>query len=252
VKAHTPLGRGRVRVSGSRLCTASEIASASSDEDDDDASSDNVEFDGAEIESEAAAEEETKIGEDGWEVDRVPKENIRHMHIRKWRSLRRLDPYRFSSHQNHEDPRFWTKVQQKIMQDVYLSMSKRFTITRAKSLNTNWMHLHGDDAHLLCRLLEGLGLWRLVCFNQDYCPELVQQFYRTIYYHKSGPYDITWMCGNHKISSTKLDFVASLGGTHWFEHENMHVKLTTPKEDLLFCYPADKRSKPGVISSMYL
>jgi hypothetical protein len=60
------------------------------------------------------------------------------------------------------------------------------------------------------------------------------------------------MCGNHKISSTKLDFVTSLGGTHMFEHENMHAKLTAPKEDLLFCYPADKRSKPGVISSMYL
>jgi hypothetical protein len=46
----------------------SEIASASSDEDDD-ASSDSVEFDGAEIEAKAAAEEETQIGEDGWEVD---------------------------------------------------------------------------------------------------------------------------------------------------------------------------------------
>jgi hypothetical protein len=32
VKAHTPLGRGQGRVSGSRLCTASEIASATSDE----------------------------------------------------------------------------------------------------------------------------------------------------------------------------------------------------------------------------
>jgi hypothetical protein len=59
------------------------------------------------------------------------------------------------------------------------------------------------------------------------------------------------MCGNHKISSTKLDFATSLGGTRLFEHENMHAQLTAPKEDLLFCYPADKRRKPGVISSMY-
>jgi hypothetical protein len=35
------------------------------------------------------------------------------------------------------------------------------------------------------------------------------------------------------------------------EHENMHAQINAPKEDLLFCYPADKRSKPGVISSMY-
>jgi hypothetical protein len=127
------------------------------------------------------------------------------------------------------------------MHDVYLSMSKRSAIARAKSLNTNWMHLHTDEAPLLRHMLEGLGLWRLVCFNQDYCPELVQQLYCTIYYHKIGTFDITWMCGNHKISSTKLDFATSLSGTQLFEHE----------EDLLFCYPADKRSKPGVISSMY-
>jgi hypothetical protein len=246
------LGRGRGRVSGSRPCTASEIASATSDEEDEDASSDSVEFDGAEIEAEAAAEEETKIREDGWEVDRVPMENICQMHIRKWRALRRLNPYRFSSRQNHEDHRFWTKVQPKIMQDVYLPMSKRSTIACAKSINTNWMHLHGDsDAPLLRRLLEGLGLWSLACFNQDYCPELVQQFYCTVYYHKSGPIDLTWMCGNHKISSTKLAFVTALGSSSWFEHENMHAQLITPKEDLLFCYPADKRSKPGVISTMY-
>jgi hypothetical protein len=59
------------------------------------------------------------------------------------------------------------------------------------------------------------------------------------------------MCGNHKISSTKLDFVTSIGGTHMFEHANMHAQLTAPKKDLLFCYPPDKRSKPSVISSMY-
>jgi hypothetical protein len=59
------------------------------------------------------------------------------------------------------------------------------------------------------------------------------------------------MCGNHKISSTKLAFATALGGSSWFEHENMHAQLNAPKEDLLFCYPADKRSKPGVISSMY-
>jgi hypothetical protein len=153
------LGRGRGCVSGSHPCTASEIASATSDEEDEDDSSDSVEFDGAEIEAEAAAEEETEIGEDGWGVDRVPTENIRHMHIRKWRALRRLNPYRFSTRQNHEDHQFWTKVQPKIMQYVYLSMSKRSTIARANSINTNWMHLHGDsDAPLLRRLLEGLGL----------------------------------------------------------------------------------------------
>jgi hypothetical protein len=71
------LGRGRGHVSGSRPYTESEVSSASSDEDDDDASSDSVEFDGAEIEAEAAAEEETEIGDDGWEVDHVPIENIR-------------------------------------------------------------------------------------------------------------------------------------------------------------------------------
>jgi hypothetical protein len=117
------LGRGRGRVSGSRPCTASEIDSETSDEEDEDDSFDSVEFDGTKIEAEAAAEEETKIGEDGWEVDRVPTENICHMHIHKWRALRRLNPYHFSTRQNHEDPRFWTKVQPKIMQDVYLSMS---------------------------------------------------------------------------------------------------------------------------------
>jgi hypothetical protein len=58
-------------------------------------------------------------------------------------------------------------------------------------------------------------------------------------------------CGNHKISSTKLAFATALGGSSWFEHENMHAQLNAPKEDLLFCYPTDKRSKPGVISTMY-
>jgi hypothetical protein len=33
------------------------------------------------------------------------------------------------------------------------------------------MHLHGDEAPLLRCMLEGFGLWRLACFNQDYCPE---------------------------------------------------------------------------------
>jgi hypothetical protein len=106
VKAHTPLGRGRGHVSGSHPCTASEIASANSDEEDEDDSSHSVEFDGTKIDAEAAAEEETEIGEDGWEVDYVPTENICHIHIRKWCALRRLNPYRFSTHQNHEDPRF--------------------------------------------------------------------------------------------------------------------------------------------------
>jgi hypothetical protein len=180
VKAHTPLGRGRSRVSGSCPCTASEIASATSDEEDEDDSSDSVEFDGTEIEAEATAEEETEIGEDGREVDRVPMENIRHMHIRKWRALRILNPYRFRTRQNHEDPQFWTKVQLKIMQDVYLSMSKRSMISRAKSLNTNCVHLHGDtDAPLLRRLLEGLGLWP--CLFQ---PRLLSSACATILLHR--------------------------------------------------------------------
>jgi hypothetical protein len=88
----------------------SEAASASSDEDEDDDSSANVEFDGAEIEAEAAAEEETEIGDDCWEVDRVPTENVRKMHIRKGCTLRRLNPYHFSSRKNDEDLRFWTKA----------------------------------------------------------------------------------------------------------------------------------------------
>jgi hypothetical protein len=89
----------------------SEAASASSDEDEDDDSSDSVEFDGAEIEVEAATEEETDIGDDGWEVDHVPTENVCTMHIHKWCTLRRLNPYFFSSCKNDEDLKFWTKAQ---------------------------------------------------------------------------------------------------------------------------------------------
>jgi hypothetical protein len=35
------------------------------------------------------------------------------------------------------------------------------------------------------------------------------------------------------------------------ENENMYAQLNAPKENLMLCYPADKRRKPGVISSMY-
>jgi hypothetical protein len=38
-------------------------------------------------------------------------ENICKMQICKWRALRRLNPYHFSSRKNHEDLRFWTKAQ---------------------------------------------------------------------------------------------------------------------------------------------
>jgi hypothetical protein len=108
--------------------------------------------------------------------------------------------------------RFWTFTQQRIMEDVYHFMPTRKRIAKPKSIYTKWISFHMDTALLLRDMLESLALWTLVCLNQDYWPLHVQLFYWTVYYHTSGRHDITWMCGNHKISSTKREFANALGG----------------------------------------
>jgi len=181
----------------------------------------------------------------------VPTNNLRTCSIADWRKYRNENPYRFDPRTNNDDPRFWTVTQQRQWEQVYMSFSEKKSWVPSKSLNMEWFSLHENEFPYIRQTLEKMNLWKLVCLNVDYyIPELVQQFYCTVFFHGDEERNMTWMSGDVKVSSNLLEFGKALrikpGGYC------VHRDDIFSKEDLAFCFPAQKRCTLDTSTQMYV
>lgn len=96
---------------------------------------------------------------------------------------------------------------------------KNGAIVMPKAINKEVLTMHqATKYHFLVDTLKNMGLYDLVCLKPDdekgagyYCPILVYQFHRTVFFHDDPARTMTWMTGQEKYSCNYLDFCEAMG-----------------------------------------
>ncbi|KAM0871134.1 hypothetical protein ACQ4PT_039597 [Festuca glaucescens] len=103
-------------------------------------------------------------------------------------------------------------------------------------------------------VLTTMDIFTLANVKQNFCPELVAQFYATIWFKEDNARHMTFMCGNHRFDTTFGEFAASLGYPWCFANEDHGFKIHSHQEFdsemIEFCYPMEEPNLP-FIADMY-
>jgi hypothetical protein len=115
--------------------------------------------------------------------DVVPATNMKTCPVHLWTDLRRLNPYRFAQRTFHLDPRFWTQSQFAMWNDHYDSTALDSFVT-PHHLNSKHFRAHRKtDFFFVEQALKKMNLWTIANLEQEYCPDIVRQFFCTAYFH---------------------------------------------------------------------
>lgn len=175
------------------------------------------------------------------------------MKIGAWRNLRRTNPYRYTVRTNTgKDQRFWTKTQLMMWEEVYCSTTME-SYVKPKTLNTDWwkLYLHSDFSYVDAALRK-MGLFEIACLDQSFFPDVIRQFFCTVFFHTDDALTFTWMTGTRQFSSNYEEFCAALGYPNEQSRGfDIHSEKVRSSSDLAFCYPEDPDALPPTISGMY-
>ena len=144
------------------------------------------------------------------EEEEVPIANFKDMSRNDWRVVHRLDPYRFPERTCEGDNRFWTHTQFKIWNGFYLALAEK--VVKPKICDEEYFVEHKDNGlkHIYTAL-ENMNILKLAMVYQSYCPDLISQFYCTVFFHNDSVRTMTWMFGESKYTSTLSTFALALG-----------------------------------------
>jgi hypothetical protein len=94
------------------------------------------------------------------------------------------------------DPRFWNRMQESIYTEVIITKKQKVAPQQLIDLK----HIHENLVHFagVLEKLEEFNLMPLVKFHQDYCEELVMQFFATVHFGTNEERTMTFMAGNEK------------------------------------------------------
>jgi hypothetical protein len=180
--------------------------------------------------------------------DVVPASNMKNCHVQLWTDLRRLNPYRFAQGTFHLDPRFWTQSQFAMWNDHYDSTALDSYVTPLR-LNSEHFRAHRKTNFFFVeQALKKMNLWTIANLEQEYCPDLVRQFFCTAYFHPGNRMQISWMTGDTHFTASFDELAWSLGYDDvrrggFRIHTESSKKMVA--QDLLFCYPdPDMTVKP--------
>ena len=137
------------------------------------------------------------------EEEIVPDENIYSLGVDKWRNMRRENPYRFRQRTyKGGDRRFWTNSQYAFWEDFYNDKEclRQGLIVVPKVLNVSHFNRYiTTDFRYIDEALKKLGVFELVCLSEQIFPDLVRQFFATVFFHSDKDRTITWMTGTEAI-----------------------------------------------------
>jgi hypothetical protein len=113
----------------------------------------------------------------------VPATNMKTCPLPLWIDLRRLNPCRFAERTFHLDPCFWTQSQFAMWNDHYDPTALDSYVTPFR-LNKEHFRAHQKTYFFYVeKALKTMNLWTIVNLEQEYCPNLVRQFFCTAYFH---------------------------------------------------------------------
>ena len=101
--------------------------------------------------------------------------------------------------------------------------------------------------------LTKMNMMQLVTINQDYMPDLVNQFFCTVFFHDDDDRSMTWMTGNMPHTTTFEQFQAALGYDALTQGGfRIHSQKSMHDSSLAFCYPLGEPDPPlPQITAMY-
>ena len=60
-------------------------------------------------------------------------------------------------------------------------------------------------------LVEQFGIEHIISFHKDYDPEIVAQFFASVYFHPNEDRTMTWMSNGRRLTATWKEFMTLLG-----------------------------------------
>src|SRR3954464_7369141 len=85
-------------------------------------------------------------------------------------------------------------------------------VPNVKSVSLQHMAAYPGYFQEATSLVDQFGLGPIIFFNKHFCPDLLAQFYATVYFRsQSGVRSLIWMLGEHRVSCTWEKFMEALG-----------------------------------------
>ena len=138
----------------------------------------------------------------------LTKKDFINMGLNEWTEIRlTVDPY-LSPRERVADTRFWNK-EQAIIYDVVIE-NKNTEVVKQKHVDFKYIKEYECQFGGLIELCEGMGVKKIMEFEQDYNTDLVKQFYATVYFVNDREKTIKWMTGDDMHSAPFIDFVEAM------------------------------------------
>ena len=121
--------------------------------------------------------------------------------------LRQLHPYVHPRATFRGCELFWNKQQTNIYLDVI--KNKQNTYVEVKWIDMHHMRKDKfrDYFGEALDLVEQFGIEHVITFHLDYDPELICQFFASVYFHSDEERRMTWMTNGRKLSATWKEFM---------------------------------------------
>ena len=159
---------------------------------------------------------------------------------RAYVELRQGNPYVFPRDKRWTDPKFYTKEQKHIYDEVYESFKKmvcpqKYIFMEKMTSNPNYF----GEAYAICTRF---GLLPIMQLRQNFSDEMVAQFYATVSFHGENDDAMTWMTLDKKLTSTWQDFGEMLGYPFGEDGQSIGWKV----------HEGARASKPDVLEPLYI
>ena len=145
-------------------------------------------------------------------MSRAVKKPMNKISLKEYSALRGIDPYVTPKNTRAcPNPRFYTKEQERICNEVYGPKRKRFCEMHSISIE----HMDENPAYFAeaKAICEEFGLIRLMEFSHAFDEDLVAQFFATVKMTETeeGERSLQWMTHDKVLSATWQEFATLLG-----------------------------------------
>jgi hypothetical protein len=153
-----------------------------------------------------AAEKQRRLDERNKKAKLANVTKLKNLSKSEFRTFR-LTHY-YSKPKDNSSEFFWRSEHEMIHRQIYAPMSTKVCPMKYTDIHLLYKDVYFHDA---LWVTEKLGLHRLMSIKQDYCPNLIQQFYATLEFDTEENVWMTWMTNNVKRFSTFARFAQLLG-----------------------------------------
>ena len=135
--------------------------------------------------------------------------SVSELNSNEYWAYRERNPYSHPQDPSLVGRPFWNKDQALVYHDVI--KGKKNMYVKTKSVNIE--HMQNDPEYFgeALALCEQFDIVKIITFNHDFDPELVAQFYATVYFGTDDARTLTWMTLGRRMQTTWKTFMNSLG-----------------------------------------